>query len=87
MTTPEILSCYDSGREAAGFDMDLGEATRAFQLGFKCGRQRPLEIGTSSWRGPMARRASGRLARRRPSVLRRVCSGVAGLLLSERKVW
>lgn len=79
MTTPALLSCHDSGREAASYGMTLGEATRAFQMGFKCGRQRPLEIGTSSWRGPMARR--------RPSVLRRVFSGVSSILLHDRRVW
>lgn len=88
MTTPALLSCHDSGREAASYGMTLGEATRAFQLGFRCGRQRPLEIGVRYIPAgqSMARRRPSVLARR-CAVLRRLFSGVAGILLHDRKAW
>lgn len=81
MTLNALLSCYDSGREAATLGLVEREAVQAFKAGFHAGRARPLEIGDWRW-------SSGRaMARRRPCLLRRVFSGVAGIMFHERKDW
>ena len=80
MTTPALLYCHDSGREAASMGLDELTALEAFRMGYRCARQTPIEIGIRYTElGPMAHY--------RPSLLRRVFSGVAGLLLQDRRAW